>query len=93
MAYEAGVGASEFWDLSTRDINRMIEAHNNRLKGEWERARFMSYFSISPYLDSKSKKRISDLIPFEWDEEADITPTREITEAEKAWLKKQENLK
>lgn len=86
MAYQAGIGVNEFWDLTPRDVSRRIEAYNNQEQQEWERVRFLSYYMISPYLEKdSSSKSIADVIPMPWDKKQQPY-YKPKTEKEKKWL-------
>lgn len=89
-AYEAGIGGLEFYDMTISDISRKIEASRRTERSEWERARLISYFAVSPYLD-KNSGGMEKVIPFEWDAErkakkiAKMKP-QEVTDKQRRWL-------
>ncbi len=68
LAFEAGLGLYDFYNLTPKEFGEFITGYNNRQKKEYKLARFISYFSIKPHLEKKSQsKKINDLIPFEWE--------------------------
>lgn len=61
----------ELYGLTPREFFNAVqgfnEAEENRMKDEWERARLVAYYAVSPYLkDGKTMERV---IPLPWDAE------------------------
>ena len=51
-------------------------------RNDWERTRLLSAYVVSPYMKKKLKS-VTDLFPFEWDEQK-----KEVTEADKEKTRK-----
>lgn len=70
------------------DINRMIEAHAKNVQGEWERARMIAYYAVSPYLDGKKNNDIRNVIPMPWDKEDVKEPPKPVSEKDKKLMER-----
>jgi hypothetical protein len=68
LAFEAGISLNEYYDLTPVEFGKFVIGYRNRIRKQYEQARFMAYFTIKPHLDKKdSRKNIDEIIPFEWE--------------------------
>lgn len=50
------------------EFSKFVIGYRNRIRKDYERSRFVAYFTIKPYLATKDKnKDINEIIPFEWE--------------------------
>lgn len=60
----------DFWISTPAYFEAKQEAHFERFKNEWEQTRFIA-FVVAKTVDSKKRiRKPSDLLPFDWDEQA-----------------------
>lgn len=73
----------DYYNMTPIEFSKFIKGYRNRIRREYETARFISYFSIKPYLDKKdSNKSIDKIIPFEWEKEFKNKPIKKLTKEE-----------
>lgn len=53
------------WECTVTDAAGLVEAMEVRQRPDWDRARMVAYYAVSPYL--KGAKKINDVIPMPWD--------------------------
>ena len=83
IAFEAGLGLNDFYQLTPKEFGDFIEGYNNRNKKQYELARFISYFSIKPHLEKSSQSKSMDvLIPFGWEKDENKIRVKKLSSDE-----------
>lgn len=74
-----GMNPADFWAMSWRDFHLkrrgFFERETELFRREWERARFISYYSAIGFL--KKGTKMKHLIEFEWEKSDVRLPTKE----------------
>lgn len=72
MAYgRLSMSSREFYESTPREFNNRLRGFDQleaeRRRGEWERARFITFYLGQ--FDRKKVSKLTDLIRFDWDED------------------------
>jgi hypothetical protein len=63
---------AEFWNSTIRQVlditTARVEAHQERERGEWERARWLGTVILQPHLQKGKTLKPTDLIKFDWEQ-------------------------
>ena len=66
---EIGLGVDDFWNLEFEEFHEISNAFNKakseRFRDEWERSRFLAFYTLAPH--SRKGLKPKDLIEFEWE--------------------------
>ena len=65
-----GISEDEFFDMNMRQFYARRHGYTQREQQEWERARYVGYFSLMPHTGKRKRLRISDLGHFPWEDSA-----------------------
>lgn len=66
---EIGLSVDDFWNLEFDEFHAISTAFNRskneRFRDEWERSRFLAFYTLAPH--SRKGLKPKDLIEFEWE--------------------------
>lgn len=79
-----GLSRNDFLDLTPFQFSEIVRNHyktqEEKEKAKWERARYIAFAAVMPYLDSKKRNTPQSVFPMPWDvkRESKVLPsTRE----------------
>jgi len=86
---QIGMNPADFWRMSWRDFQLkqqgFFELKNSEYKSEWERARFVAFYTLAPHDVKRRLHSYQDLIRFPWEKSEAVELTEEDYDY---WLRK-----
>lgn len=68
--------------MTEQEVKAVLEASNDKDKGEWERARLVAYWSVVAVNGNKNMKNPSDLFKFPWEVKTKKKQAKTLTKEE-----------
>ncbi len=87
-----GLSFSDFCALTPDEFNAVCQEWHRRqtelYRSDWERTRFIAFYSTLPHAKDPDNFRMHDLVKFEWEKsEAKVVPTKKDIETMKERFK------
>ncbi len=89
---EMGFTPDEIGWFTLREVYLAMQGHTKKVQREWEIARWINFYSISPHVKRGSLLKLTDIALFDWEKgtsETKVKSKEEIQKLVKRWQKRQ----
>ena len=73
-AAECGISVKDFWEMSWKEFQIQLLAHERKEINEWQKFRFIGYMQYAMNTGDKVKRTIEQFLPLPGDKERDRGP-------------------